>query len=57
MNFNFLKTFLKKRSALQVLFWFNAVFFYSHRDLASIHSMKSLQAILTVFKEVVTHAL
>ena len=30
---------------------------YLQRDLASIHSMTSLQASLTAFKDVVTHAL
>ena len=30
---------------------------YLQRDLASIHSMTSLQAILTAFKEVVADAL
>ena len=57
MNFDFLK--LSERNALlyKCMSGLMHSYCYLQRELASIHSMTSLQAILTAFKDVVAHAL
>ena len=57
LNFDFLK--LSGRNALLCKCFSDLMksYWYLQRNLASIHKMTSLQAILTAFKEVVAHAL